>query len=104
MVVHVQSDLCAMSTKPNQPPQVVDHLDATIRLPFGWRYFARTAPIDIVTPGTRIYMERYQQRLAGMGLPGRRPGQGPEGSPAGQSGPTPGAGNPARRECGRVGL
>ncbi len=93
MVVHVKSDLCLMPNRPNQQPKVVDRLDATITLPFGWRYFAKTAPIDIVTPGTRYYMKRYQQRLAGMGLPGMGSGQGPEGSPPGLSGPSSGTGS-----------
>jgi len=96
MVVHVKSNLCLMPNRPNQRPKVVDRLDATITLPFGWRYFAKTAPIDIVTPGTRHYIKRYQQRLAGMGLPGGRPGQGPGGPPGGQSGPSSPGGRPGQ--------
>ena len=69
--VHIKTDLCrmdpmAMAAGATDYSPVVDHLDAEIVLPFGWRYFAESAPQDIVTPGIKIYMARYHDRMGSV--------------------------------------
>ena len=106
--VHVMTDLCRMDPMKGPPYPVVDHLDAEIILPFGWRYLAETAPSDLVTEGVRIYMDRYQDRMAGvpdfqsimeMVGAGSRTGGGGGSGGGGAGGPgTDGGGNPAGSE------
>ena len=68
--LRINVDLCKadpmamMQGATNRP--VVDHLDAEIILPFGWRYLAESAPSDIVTPGVEVYMARYHDRMGGV--------------------------------------
>ena len=87
---------------PAPPPYpVVDHLDAVIILPFGWRYFAKTAPQDIVTAGVAIYMARYGGRMEGVpaikaimdqALGGTSAGSSPSGASGGIGGSLGGGG------------
>ncbi|MGB5341261.1 MAG: hypothetical protein WBP67_04150, partial [Thermoanaerobaculia bacterium] len=79
--VHIQVDICEVQLGSPAPPKVVDRIDAIVVLPFGWRYFEQP-PLDEITPGVEIFVERFHARLEGR-IGGRWPYAGP------MSGPTP---------------
>jgi hypothetical protein len=102
MKVHVKVDLCEVKMTltppfPKPPYPVVDHLDAVIVLPFGWRYFRDKAPVDYVTAGVQIFMDRYHERMQvhwGPQWPFISAPTGPTGptGPGTGTGPAPGPG------------
>lgn len=62
LVVKVDTDICAFRPSPKCPRSAcpkVDHIRATLYLPAGWRFYASTAPINIITPGIKDYIERF---------------------------------------------
>lgn len=102
--VHVKTDLCEVKISITPPyaqaPTKVDHLDAVIVLPFGWRYFRDKAPVDIVTPGVDIFISRYHTRMQELWGPQwpltggpTGTGGGSGGGPGGGGGPGPGSGS-----------
>jgi hypothetical protein len=68
--IRISTDLCELDPMRRQEPPmpVVDHFEATLILPLGWRYYSSTAPADVMTPGTQVYMDRYHQQM--MSVPG----------------------------------
>lgn len=104
--VHVKTDLCEMTIGGAPPFPRVDHLDAIIVLPFGWRYFRDTAPVDEVTAGVQIFIDRYHERMGerlGAQWPfgGAPSGGGPDGGsgPVGGTGPGAGGAVTKKPEC-----
>jgi hypothetical protein len=61
--VRVQTDLCTVRFGARRPT-VVERLDVTVSLPFGWRY-QQPAPRVEITPGVDYYVLRYFARLEG---------------------------------------
>ena len=61
--VRVQTDLCTFKLGARRPT-VVERLDVTVVLPFGWRY-QEPAPRVEITPGVDYYVLRYFARLEG---------------------------------------
>ncbi|MGB7933027.1 MAG: hypothetical protein WCH04_12520 [Gammaproteobacteria bacterium] len=89
--IDIDADLCELKVPPpaNGDFPVVDHVRASLRLPFGWQYDPASAPADIVTPGMQVFIDRYNKRLPTV-LSGAWP------TPAGASNPgSDGANNPA---------
>jgi hypothetical protein len=71
--VRVQTDICKVSLTGGR--QVIDRLDVTVVLPFGWRN-QEPAPKVEITPGVDYYVTRYFQRIEG-----RLEGDWPYGNP-----------------------
>jgi hypothetical protein len=89
--IDIDADLCELKVPPpsNGDFPVVDHVRASLRLPFGWQYDPASAPADIVTPGMQVFIDRYNKRLP-MVLSGAWQ------NPVGASNPGPdGASSPA---------
>ncbi len=89
LVLNINTKLCEWNPAlpALRPFQEVDELEAVITLPFGWRYFAGSAPRDIMTPGTEVYRQRYEGRTNWMlGDDGTNPEGGPGGSGGGGGG------------------
>lgn len=65
--VRVDTDLCEMDPAAPFACQggcpVVDRFTATLSLPFGKRHYSDTMPVDIVTPGLKVYIDRYYEKL-----------------------------------------
>lgn len=68
LVLNINTKLCEWD--PDFPTRrtfpEVDKLEAVITLPFGWRYFAGSAPRDIMIPGTEVYRQRNEGRTSWM--------------------------------------
>ena len=86
--VDIEADLCEMTIPPpaNGHFPKVDELKVSLQMPFGWRYSAGNAPVDIVTPGMQVYIDRHSKRLP-MVLSGewQNPGSTVTGQPTSQS-------------------
>jgi hypothetical protein len=63
--IDFDADLCEMTIPPRLDGRYpkVDHFKASLRFPFGWRYSAENSPVDIVTPGMQIFIDRHAKRL-----------------------------------------
>jgi len=63
--IDFDADLCEMTMPPRLDGRYpkVDHFKASLRFPFGWRYSAENSPVDIVTPGMQIFIDRHAKRL-----------------------------------------
>ena len=63
--VDIEADLCEMTIPPpaNGHFPKVDELKVSLQMPYGWRYSAENAPVDIVTPGMQVYIDRHSKRL-----------------------------------------
>jgi hypothetical protein len=63
--IDFDADLCEMTMPPRLDGRYpkVDHFKASLRFPFGWRYSAENSPVDIVTPGIQIFIDRHAKRL-----------------------------------------
>ena len=97
--IDIDADLCELKVPPpaNGDFPVVDHVRASLRLPFGWQYDPASAPADIVTPGMQVFIDRYNKRLP-MVLSGAWQNS------AGASDPEPdGANRPAAPDGSQVG-
>lgn len=101
--VDIDADLCEMTIPPPSDGRFpkVDELKVSLRIPFGWRYSAESSPVDIVTPGMQVYIDRHAKRvplvLSGAwnstGAPGSEAaGQSTDGPPGPNSGTAPGQG------------
>ena len=101
--VDIEADLCEMTIPPpaNGHFPKVDALKVSLKMPFGWRYAAGNSPVDIVTPGMQVYIDRHSKRLPmvlsgewqnpGSTVTGQPTSHSPGGSGAGQ-GAAPGSG------------
>lgn len=69
LVIRIAADICRMDTARPMAcadgcPQV-DRVDATIKLPAGWRYYSSSAPEPVVTEGIRDYIRRFDDVVPG---------------------------------------
>ena len=55
----ISTDLCEIDPILQNCCDIVDHLEVEITMPFGWRYFHRSAPHDVVTPGMEDYITLF---------------------------------------------
>ena len=63
--IELDADICELTIPPpgNGHFPVVDHISASLRFPYGWRYAAGSGPADIVTPGIQVFIDRHAKRL-----------------------------------------
>ena len=63
--IELDADICEMTIPPpsNGHFPKVDHITASLRFPYGWRYAAGSGPADIVTPGMQVFIDRHAKRL-----------------------------------------
>lgn len=64
----VKTDICVYDAATDSA-HVVDRMDAEFVLPFGRNYFRETAPSDVVTPGTELYIDEFLRDAALFGIP-----------------------------------